>query len=72
MVQSCPEASPTKWYLAHTTCFFETFVLRPFLPGYKPFNQEFHWLFNSYYTSLGREIPDKKLRDCFCRPSLDP
>ena len=71
MVQSSPEASPTKWHQAHTTWFFETLVLRPFLPGYKPFNQEFHWLFNSYYNSLGREIPDKKLRFCFCRPSLD-
>jgi len=71
MVQSCPEASPTKWHQAHTTWFFETFVLRPFLPGYKPFHQEFHWLFNSYNTSQGREIPEKQLRDCFSRPSLD-
>lgn len=71
MVQSCPEASPVKWHQAHTTWFFETFVLRPFLPAYKPFNEEFRWLFKSYYNSLGREIPDKCLRACFCRPSLD-
>jgi ergothioneine biosynthesis protein EgtB len=71
MVQSCPEASPVKWHQAHTTWFFETFVLRPFLPGYKPFNEEFSWLFNSYYNSLGREIPDKQLRASFCTPSLD-
>lgn len=71
MVQSCPEASPVKWHQAHTTWFFETFVLRPFLPGYKPFNEEFSWLFNSYYSSLGGEIPDKKLRASFCTPSLD-
>ena len=53
MVQSCPDASPLKWHQAHTTWFFETFVLRPFLSDYKPFREEFHWLFNSYYISLG-------------------
>jgi ergothioneine biosynthesis protein EgtB len=71
MVQSCPEASPVKWHQAHTTWFFETFVLRPFLADYKPFREEFRWLFNSYYNSLGEEIPDKKLRASFSRPSLD-
>jgi len=71
MVQSCPEASPMKWHQAHTTWFFETFVLRPFLRDYQPIREEFHWLFNSYYNSLGREIPDKGLRAVFSRPSLD-
>jgi len=71
MVQSLPEASPTKWHQAHTSWFFETFVLRPFLPGYKPFHPDFEWLFNSYYRSLGNEIPEKKLRASFSRPSLD-
>jgi len=71
MVQSCPEASPMKWHLAHTTWFFETFVLRPFLADYKPFRENFHWLFNSYYNSLGEEIPEKKLRASFSRPPLD-
>jgi len=71
MVQSCPEASPTKWHQAHTTWFFETFVLRPFLKHYRPIREEFHWLFNSYYNSLGREIPEKSLRSAFSRPSLD-
>jgi ergothioneine biosynthesis protein EgtB len=71
MVQSCPEASPVKWHQAHTTWFFETFVLRPFLADYKPFREQFRWLFNSYYNSLGEEIPDKKLRASFSRPSLD-
>lgn len=70
MVQSCPDASPLKWHQAHTTWFFETFVLRPFLVHYKPFREEFHWLFNSYYISLGEEIPKKKLRSSFSRPSL--
>ncbi len=71
MVQSCPEASPVKWHQAHTTWFFETFVLRPYLTDYRPFREEFHRLFNSYYISLGEEIPAKKLRSSFSRPSLD-
>ena len=70
MVQSCADASPVKWHQAHTTWFFETFVLRPFLADYKPFREEFHRLFNSYYISLGEEIPEKKLRSSFSRPSL--
>lgn len=71
MVQSCPEASPVKWHQAHTSWFFETFVLRDFLPDYQPFNPDFHWLFNSYYVSLGKTIPEKSLRSSFSRPSLD-
>jgi ergothioneine biosynthesis protein EgtB len=71
MVQSCPDASPTKWHQAHTTWFFETFVLRPFRKNYKPFQEEFHWLFNSYYNSLGQDIPEKDLRSTFSRPSLE-
>lgn len=71
MVQSCPEASPVKWHQAHTSWFFETFVLRPYLTNYRPFREEFHRLFNSYYISLGQEIPEKKNRAAFSRPSLD-
>ncbi|MGA3065383.1 MAG: ergothioneine biosynthesis protein EgtB [Tepidisphaeraceae bacterium] len=71
MVQSCPEASPVKWHQAHTTWFFETFLLRPFLPHYEPLCEDFRWLFNSYYNSLGDAIPEKKLRASFSRPSLD-
>ena len=70
MVQSCPEASPVKWHLAHTTWFFETFVLREFAAGYQSFHPDFHWLFNSYYNSLG-EMPEKKLRASFSRPPVD-
>ncbi len=70
MVQSCPEASPVKWHLAHTSWFFETFVLREFAAGYQAFHPEFHWLFNSYYNALG-EMPEKKLRASFSRPPLD-
>jgi ergothioneine biosynthesis protein EgtB len=71
MVQSCPEACPVKWHQAHTTWFFETFVLRPFLTEYKPFREEFHRLFNSYYISLGEEAHEKKMCVCFSRPPLD-
>ncbi len=68
MVQSCPEASPVKWHLAHTSWFFETFVLRKFLRGYRPFDEDFLWLFNSYYKSFGGH-PEKRLRASFSRPS---
>ena len=70
MVQSIPEASPAKWHLAHTAWFFESFILREFAPGYRPFNTEFHWLFNSYYESFSI-FPEKRLRASFSRPSLD-
>ncbi len=70
MVQSCPEASPVKWHLAHTSWFFETFVLSEFLAAYRPFHPDFRWLFNSYYNSLG-DMPEKKLRSSFSRPPLD-
>jgi len=70
MVQSSPETSPIKWHLAHTSWFFETFVLREFAAGYQPFHPDFHWLFNSYYNALG-EMPEKKLRASFSRPPLD-
>ena len=70
MVQSCAEASPAKWHLAHTTWFFETFILRELDPDYKPFHPDFLWLFNSYYNSVS-EQPEKKLRASFSRPGVD-
>jgi len=70
MVQSCPEASPAKWHLAHTAWFFESFVLREFLPDYRLFNPDFPWLFNSYYQSFSA-FPEKRLRASFSRPGLD-
>jgi ergothioneine biosynthesis protein EgtB len=70
MVQSCAEASPAKWHLAHTSWFFESFVLREFLPGYRLFNEDFAWLFNSYYEGFSA-FPEKRLRSSFSRPGLE-
>ncbi|HEV2484409.1 MAG TPA: ergothioneine biosynthesis protein EgtB [Terracidiphilus sp.] len=70
MVQSCPEASPAKWHLAHTAWFFESFVLREFVSGYRPFDADFHWLFNSYYEGFSA-FPEKRLRSSFSRPALE-
>ena len=53
VVQSMPDASPTKWHRAHVTWFFEEFLLRRLAPGYKPFDGRFAYLFNSYYVSAG-------------------
>jgi ergothioneine biosynthesis protein EgtB len=52
-VQSMPDTSPTKWHRAHTTWFFETFLLEPFRPGYAPHDPAFRFLFNSYYEAVG-------------------
>ena len=70
MVQSCPEASPAKWHLAHTAWFFESFIANEFLAGYKLFNPDFPWLFNSYYQTFA-EFPDKRLRASFSRPGVE-
>ena len=56
-VQSMPDASPTKWHRAHTTWFFETFVLNQQVPGYHPFHPTFGYLFNSYYEQIGARHP---------------
>src|SRR6201997_5016177 len=70
MVQSCPEASPAKWHLAHTAWFFESFILREFQRGYRLFNPDFAWLFNSYYQTFA-SFPEKRLRSSFSRPGLE-
>ena len=48
-----PDASPTKWHLAHTTWFFETFILKKFVRNYQEFNPNYNFLFNSYYNKIG-------------------
>jgi ergothioneine biosynthesis protein EgtB len=68
-VQSMPDASPTKWHLAHTTWFFEAVVLAAHAPGYRPFDGRFSRLFNSYYESLGPRHP-RPQRGLLTRPSL--
>ena len=55
--QSMSEASPVKWHLAHTTWFFETFVLERAVPEYRPFSPDFRVLFNSYYNGVGELHP---------------
>ena len=69
-VQAMPEASPTKWHLAHTTWFFEALVLGPQSPGYRPVDDRYARLFNSYYESLGPRHP-RPQRGLLTRPSLD-
>ncbi len=66
--QSMEDASPTKWHLAHTTWFFETFVLEP-RPGHRPFDPSFRVLFNSYYNTVGEQHPRPR-RGLITRPSL--
>ena len=68
--QSMAEASPAKWHLAHTTWFFETFVLEPHQPGFRPFNEAFRVLFNSYYNGVGEQHP-RPQRGLLTRPALE-
>ncbi|WP_213980702.1 ergothioneine biosynthesis protein EgtB [Sphingomonas sp. dw_22] len=69
-IQSMDDASPAKWHLAHTTWFFETFVLRDFVPGYRLFDARWPFLFNSYYEAEGARHARPR-RGMLSRPSLD-
>jgi ergothioneine biosynthesis protein EgtB len=67
--QSMPDASPTKWHLAHVTWFFETFVLERFEAGFQPFHPAYRVLFNSYYQGVGEQHP-RPQRGLITRPDL--
>lgn len=69
-VQSMADVSPTKWHRAHTTWFFETFVLGPHLPGYEPYDEQFTYLFNSYYETVGDRHPRAE-RGLLSRPGAE-
>ncbi|HVE94297.1 MAG TPA: ergothioneine biosynthesis protein EgtB [Acidimicrobiales bacterium] len=68
--QSMPDTSPTKWHRAHTTWFFETFVLGPHQPGYRVFDDGYGYLFNSYYDAVGARHP-RDQRGVITRPGAD-
>ncbi len=67
-VQPMDDASPTKWHLAHTTWFYESFILKPNLPDYRAFSADFEYCFNSYYESKGARQP-RGMRGLLTRPS---
>jgi ergothioneine biosynthesis protein EgtB len=69
VIQSMPDASPAKWHLAHTSWFFETFVLAAHVPGYRPFHPQFAVLFNSYYNAVGPRWP-RPVRGLLSRPTV--
>ena len=69
-VQTADHVSPTKWHLAHTSWFFERFVLTPELPDYRAFDASFDYLFNSYYVSIGQMHP-RSQRGLITRPGID-
>ena len=69
-LQSIVETSPPKWHIAHVSWFFETFLLTPFLPGYRPFDPRFAYLFNSYYETVGSMHPRPK-RGLLSRPTVE-
>lgn len=68
-VQSMADASPTKWHRAHTTWFFETFLLKPYLPNYREFDESYGYLFNSYYEAVGPRHP-RPSRGVLSRPGV--
>jgi len=69
VIQTMPDVSPTKWHLAHVTWFFEHFVLQPHLPGYRVFDEAWHYLFNSYYYTVG-QMHARPERGLLSRPTV--
>ncbi len=69
VLQSMPDASPAKWHLAHTTWFFETFILAAAIPDYRPRYPQYNYLFNSYYNTVGERITRDK-RGILSRPTI--
>jgi ergothioneine biosynthesis protein EgtB len=69
VVQPMEDVSPPKWHLGHTTWFFENFLLSPFLDGYRPFNEKYGYIFNSYYESVGKRVK-RANRGNLTRPSI--
>jgi ergothioneine biosynthesis protein EgtB len=70
VVQTMPDVSPTKWHWAHTSWFFETFVLERWEPDFEPFHPEFRYLFNSYYQQVGPQYP-RPQRGLLSRPTVE-
>ena len=70
IVQAMDDASPTKWHVAHTTWFFESFILRRFAPGYRIFDDRFEYCFNSYYEAVGPRHP-RPMRGMLTRPTAE-
>ena len=70
VIQSMPDVSPTKWHLAHVSWFFETFLLKPAVPGYQSLHPQYAYLFNSYYNSLG-ERHCRPRRGLISRPTVE-
>ncbi|MCH7609050.1 MAG: ergothioneine biosynthesis protein EgtB [Chloroflexi bacterium] len=69
VIQAMPDVSPTKWHIAHVTWFFETFLLKPHLPGYEPIDPQYDYLFNSYYNAIGPQY-DRPSRGLLSRPTV--
>src|SRR3954467_6930332 len=67
-IQSMPDVSPTRWHLAHTTWFFETFILSK-LPNFRPVDDKYIYLFNSYYNAVGEQFPRAR-RGLLSRPTM--
>ncbi len=70
VIQSMPDVSPTRWHLAHTAWFFETFLLKPELKGYQTPNELYNYLFNSYYNAIGQQFP-RPQRGHLSRPTVN-